>query len=189
MPPVTGSGTGAAPDADSAASDQMKLRMLELEKENESLKNEVHTLTVELQNLRISEVEPEPQVDVTEEAARKRLERICKRNSQGRLGLYRWCWPFKTKYMNKQMNKIYVNLTVPVVPWSFQRDFSHKFLCRCFFFKDLTPKFQRPSPLLAKAPSSPCSNPWCLEERWRIEGILSEDAGGSQLEQGDLWVI
>ena len=72
--------------------------MLELENKslkdaNKALEIEVNSLAMELHNMRISqdadnEKPPEPEHELSEEAARKRLERICKRNTQGRLGLY-----------------------------------------------------------------------------------------------------
>ncbi len=67
---------------------------LNLKHEKAALENELCQLTTELQNLKISQTSPDepgktdqPEMEVSEEAARKRLERACKRNSQGTLGL------------------------------------------------------------------------------------------------------
>ena len=90
-PILRGDGTGSAPDL------REKLRMLELE--NQALKQEKHDLEYqlsqlnsEMQNMKITceganaPPDGQNQEEVSEEAVRKRLERLCKRNSQGILG-------------------------------------------------------------------------------------------------------
>ena len=73
-------------------------RLRQLQAENQALKSEkqalehqLSQLNSEMQNMKISCEGPEnskdqPQEELSEEAARKRLERLCKRNSQGILG-------------------------------------------------------------------------------------------------------
>lgn len=81
------SGTGEVPD-----DPWQQLATLKLE--NEKLKQENATLNAELNNYKIGqEVEgnlggepPAPEPEISDEALRKRLERICKKNSQGKLG-------------------------------------------------------------------------------------------------------
>ena len=72
-----------------------------LERENDMLKQEREALEMELRNLKIAQdsgdtphIQEGQQANdmdepLSEEAARKRLERICKKNTQGHLGLYR----------------------------------------------------------------------------------------------------
>ena len=94
-PIFMGEGTGSAPDFCDLRS---KVRILEeenqtLKKEKESLEYQLSQVTTEMQNMRISCDGPDMSVDaekhqedISEEAIRKRLERLCKRNSQGILG-------------------------------------------------------------------------------------------------------
>lgn len=84
---------GSSPDAlDRIAA--LENENLNLKSQKEALENELCQVTTELQNLKISQTTPDdlnkidhPEMEVSEEAARKRLERACKRNSQGTLGL------------------------------------------------------------------------------------------------------
>ena len=70
-----------------------------MQKENDMLRKEREALEMELRNLKITQDSGNIPMDtqglpngmaepLSEEAARKRLERICKKNTQGHLGLY-----------------------------------------------------------------------------------------------------
>lgn len=86
-------GTGGSEDPTTALSKLAKLlqqRVSELEHENETLRAENVSLNAENSNMKASlDADPKPEASeagLTDEALRKRLERVCKRNRQGRLG-------------------------------------------------------------------------------------------------------
>ena len=66
--------------------------------ENEKIQIENTELTAENHNLKLASglIQAEPgekpglETELSDEASRKRLERICKRNSQGFLGFFKW---------------------------------------------------------------------------------------------------
>ena len=94
-----GSGTGSAPEA-SVQVVQLTSENKVLKQEKLALEHQVAQLSLELSNLKLTqpgehEVSQQPQApdteEISEEAARKRLERLCKRNSQGMLCFHMVC--------------------------------------------------------------------------------------------------